>query len=123
MNNQTNNRITLRAKSHRTITITGELMYEHLTWFEVCLAPGVSAHSFIKDEWERVYSQPPTEPGTVIRATIRGVPNVRAFRFEAEFAVWWRSVEAIEGRYWHRDEDIDASTVVVELEGDKEGDA
>ena len=39
------------------------------------LAPEAFPHSFLKAEWERVYDLP-TEPGTFIRATIRGAQPV-----------------------------------------------
>lgn len=120
------NKITLQAKTDPSITVTGELIREGNGLYDVRLAPDVSSNAFFKEDWERVYDLP-TVPGTVIRATIRGVPNMPAFRVEAESDVgtnWWCSLQAIEGRYWHRDEHIDASTVVVEFTpSDKEGDA
>ena len=59
----------------------------------------------------------PTKPGTVGRATVRCVPNVRIM-FTSDGA--WRSADYAGDAIAHRPDQIDASTFVLELEGDGE---
>jgi hypothetical protein len=61
---------------------------------------------------QRIYREVPdlpTEPGSVIRATVRGVPDSEVFQ---RLGIWF-SPEPIAGNYWHRPEVIDLSTVRV----------
>ena len=58
----------------------------------------------------------PTKPGTVGRATVRGVPNVRIMLTDGVYE--WASGVAVKGWVLHYEQHIDASTFVLELEGD-----
>jgi hypothetical protein len=61
---------------------------------------------------QRIYREVPdlpTEPGSVIRATIDGVPDSVVFRRQGK----WFSFAPIKGHLWHDTEDIDLSTVRV----------
>lgn len=110
-------RITLRAKSDGT-EISGELALEEEGYTHIRLAPNTSVYYSRKDQWDRVYV-PPTTPGTVFRATVRGVENVRVMATE-EVPLGGRYSSAVpvaEYRF-HSPAHIDASTVVIELEGD-----
>ena len=57
----------------------------------------------------------PTKPGTVGRATVRGVPDVRIMRSAGD---WWYSPGHVANVTCHPDNTIDYSTFVLELEGD-----
>ena len=109
-------RITLRAKSDGT-EISGELLIENPTAWYLSLATNTFSHTFSTEQWDRVYTLP-TTPGTVFRATVRGVKNVRVM---VSAITRWPYHTPIAARYTHRHyaEDIDASTVVIELEGDE----
>ena len=61
----------------------------------------------------------PTKPGTVGRATVRGVPNVRIMLL-AGVDEWISAVPVSGWVSHHHEDDIDASTFVLELEGDDE---
>jgi hypothetical protein len=62
---------------------------------------------------QRIYREVPdlpTEPGSVIRATVRGVPDtVMVLADDGD----WRSFVPISWSYWHETERIDLSTVRV----------
>ena len=114
-------KITLRAKSDGT-EISGELVAEFEGGWSIGLAPEVPYNMFDMGSWDRVYELP-TKPGTVFKATVFGVPNTRVMVSTPE-AAYDRRVYATAARtrgvYFHEPEDIDASTVVIELEGDVE---
>lgn len=105
-------RITLRAKSDGT-EISGELVGEHGAGWTIRLATGVRANDFYDTQWDRVYALP-SKPGTVFRARVRGVENVRVMvDHEGDFL----TAVVIDGETYHCDKHIDASTVRIELEG------
>lgn len=110
-------KITLRANDGTEIS--GELWAETENYFSVCLAEGVAATDFHKDDWSRVYELP-TKLGTVFRATVCGVENVRVMVADdiAHDSAPYVSAARIEESYWHGADDIDASTVVIEIEGE-----
>ena len=116
-------KITLRAKDGTQIT--GELVDESWGTFYVRLAKDVADSGFDKGEWTRVHELP-TKVGTVFRATVRGVENVRlmvaddAEFHDAPFISGGRVISGgrAKGYIWHKGSDIEASTVVIELEGD-----
>ena len=58
----------------------------------------------------------PTKPGTVGRATVRGVPNVRIMRTNIQGG--WVSGLRVNEQQFHGEQHIDHSTLVLELEGD-----
>ncbi len=109
-------KVTLRAKDGTEIT--GELWAETEYYFNVCLAEGVAANGFHKDEWSRVHELP-TKVGTVFRATVCGVENVRVMVASdtAHDPAPYVSAARIEESYWHSTDNINASTVVIEMEG------
>ena len=112
-------RITLRAKSDGT-EISGELIYESASYWCVQLAKGVSDVALYGDDWDRVYGLP-TKVGTVFRATVFGEPNTRVMvstPVAADDRKVYVTATRTQGGYFHDPEDIDASTVVTELEGD-----
>ena len=112
-------RITLRAKSDGT-EISGELHFRGRDHWFVELAPGASTNCFYEEFWDRVYDLP-TKPGTVFRATVQDVPNVRVMVTGGDDSYPYLSAERHGGFYWHGAPDIDASTVVIELEGEGAG--
>ena len=61
----------------------------------------------------------PSKSGTVGRATVRGVPNVRIMLL-AGVDEWISAVPVSGWVSHHHEDDIDASTFVLELEGDGE---
>ena len=61
----------------------------------------------------------PTKPGTVGRATVRGVQDVRIMLL-AGVDEWISAVPVSGWVSHHHEDDIDASTFVLELEGDGE---
>ena len=105
-------RITLRAKSDGT-EISGERCSEHFDHWVMPLAKNTSSNKFLKDEWDRVYELP-TAPGAVFKATVRNVENVRVMVRNEAFLTGDTRVAP-----WQEAEHIDASTVVIELEGDE----
>ena len=112
-------KITLRAKSDGT-EISGEFMGDDSYEWAVSLALG-TRNLFPKEQWDRVYELP-TKPGTVFKATVRGVPNVRVMvtkedMYDSETYVSYRLIGSW---YWHAPEDIDPATAVIELEGVEE---
>lgn len=109
--------ITIRAKSNGK-EITGELVGEGGIYWRLRLAPKTTPNSFPKYEWDRVYTLP-TKPGTVFRATVRGVPNVRVMVVAGSREGFDYISALLAGLdQWHADIDIDSSTVVPELEAD-----
>lgn len=109
-------KITLRAKSDPSVEITGELISSLTDCWEVQLALGVTANAFDRVEWERIYELP-TTPGTVFRATVRGVGDTRLITYRRFGEGMYRGVARSGGYYTVLREHIDASTVKIELEG------
>ena len=62
----------------------------------------------------RVIPDLPVEPGTVARANVRGVPNVRIMRQDNDS---WVSSEKIKDEYHHYDNNIGHEDFVLILEG------
>lgn len=112
-------KITLRAKSDGT-EISGELIVDNADSWILKFAPETRSNAFLKSEWERVYTIP-TAPGTVFRATVRGKGNVRLMVADTEpqDLIYLSPRTVIEGWRWHSAESIDASSVVIELEGEE----
>lgn len=109
-------RVTLRAKSDGT-EVSGELeFFNGLVWV-ARLASGTAPIAFYNSQWDRVYALP-TTPGTVFRATVRGVPNIRVMVDNGANPTPYAAPLRPRGHFWHRAEHIDASTVRIELEGD-----
>ncbi len=116
-------RITLRAKSDGT-EISGELVRfvadnpSGMDCWVIRLARNVSVHYAYVDQWERVFGLP-TVPGTVFKATLCEEPNVRIVvvghdsNDDSEFYF-----APCESSFYTAD-DIDPSTVVIELEGEQ----
>ena len=60
----------------------------------------------------------PSNHGTVGRATVRGVPNVRILRMSSKTWVSQELRIGIHNYTFHSESEIDVSTFVLELEGD-----
>ena len=111
-------RITLRAKSDGT-EFSGDLDNVWSYSWDVSLAPDTRCVTFYRAEWERVYALP-TAVGTVFRATVGDVENERLVVVDpSDHEPGYLSTSRVDGFLWADPHQIDASTVVIELEGGK----
>lgn len=110
-------KITLEAISDPEVRVSGELFLEYSNRWEIQLSPHVTANVFEKDGWRIAPPTLPTEPGTVFRATVDGEPNVRVVTVNKDSAFPFLRISGRYFRAWASREDIDASTIVIELEG------
>ena len=79
-------------------------------------AGGAVAEGVGLDSLTRDVPDLPTKPGTVGRATVRGVPNVRIVLHKN--GAWFSPSLDVDDYRGHYEHYIDASTFVLELEGD-----
>lgn len=91
-----------------SLVYVGDVLVNRL--YSMSLEPGV-----VLTEGNAKFGGLPTKPGTVGRATVRGIPNTRIMRTKRGA---WLSYETIDNSRIHQKKQIDVNSFVFELEGE-----